>query len=163
MGLDNIPREYPCKARGVAVFVPELDADGTTKLHADGTTKLVMSCTATKEAGVCPLLNAPDRPENGAVYGMLGTDCWYRGKWGVHLLEHLGVSDYSLYGGDNDALGEEDCELFANTIEDALNEWLTEHDNTFVIDGDELTDDVRYLIWWLRFVAREADGFTTWY
>jgi hypothetical protein len=122
-----------------------------------------MSCTATKEAGVCPYLNSPDLPEKGAVHGMFGTDCWYRGKWGVHLLEHLGVSDYSLYGGDNDALGEEDCELFANAIEDALNEWLTEHDNTFIIDGDELADDVRYLIWWLRFVAREADGFTTWH
>ena len=75
----------------------------------------------------------------------------------------MGVSDYSLYGGDNDALGGDDCELFANAIEDALNEWLTEHDNTFIIDGDELADDVRYLIWWLRFVAREANGFTTWY
>ena len=167
MGLDNIPKQYPCKTQGTAVTTVRLNKDGVALTEEDGSVMTQIDCQATQACGGCPYVNELNKQDKKAlgnpVYGMFGTDCWYRGKWGVHLLEHLGVSDYSMYGGDNDSLGADDSELFANTIEDTLNEWLTEHDNTFIIDGEELTDDVRYLIWWLRFVAREADGFTTWH
>ena len=163
MGLDNIPNEYPCQARGRAVFVPDLYEDGTQKLHLDGTPKLAFSCTATREAGVCPLLLAPDRPENGAVTGMFGTPCWYRGKWGSRLLEGLGINDDQLYGGENDRLSSEGCDDLANFIDEELDTWLGEHEGKFILDDEDCTDDVRYLIWWLRFVAREADGMNAWY
>jgi len=167
MGLDNFPDEYPCKARGVAVFIPDLDKDGNETFHADGSTKLRFSCQKTMEAGVCPLHNHPTRPAEGAVYGMLGTDCWYRGKYGTFLLELLDLDDNFLYGGEGNLIHEEELVSMADEIDEALLERLDEYgrfeyghpDGTI----EDKAPDIKYLSWWLRFMAEEGTSVVAWY
>jgi hypothetical protein len=73
------------------------------------------------------------------------------------------MDDGQLYGGENDRLSSEACDDLANFIDEELDTWLGEHEGKFMLDDEDCTDDVRYLVWWLRFVAREADGMNAWY
>lgn len=138
MGLDNIPHVYPCAKAGTAIRTPEGQID----------------CAATKDAGQCPYLNAG--PPDGAVFGILGTSCWYRGKVGEALLADLGLdSEYTFYGDDEDGLRKtpKACLQLADVMEEAIDG----------LSDDENVALTRYAIWYLRWVAEAGDGLDCWY
>lgn len=155
MGLDNLPRIYPC--RDAAVRDPEGRID----------------CDATQDAGGCPWKNATDRPTVSAPVGMLGTYCWYRGKYGEHLLRVLGIDDeVTFYGDDEDGTQKspEACRDTATAMRRALAGLddteivarLTAHDDAGSTPA-EFRAQVEYAAWWLDWVADHADGSTCWY
>ena len=158
MGLDNMPHEYPCVKQGTAVMTEDTRIDCVETVAADG----------------CPFTNA--KPPPGQVTGMLGTYCWYRGKYGNALIRALSGLDMDDYSGDNDddnfyGIDEEglyrppkECKELANQMESALDEKggilvVSEGGNT----GEDVTDEVKFAIWYLRWVADECDGMDAWY
>lgn len=166
MGLDNIPNQYPCKTQGTAVL-----KDGQ------------IDCAETQENGGCPYVKELDKITQtynedktlfgSPVYGMFGTDCWYRGKWGNHLLEALGYggdSEYSFYG-DNIHQTEkspESCLELARIIDDSI--YDIERDNAerdeaniIRIDGQDITADLRYASWYLKWASEHTNGLICWY
>ncbi len=148
-------------------MVRRTDIEGKAILDKEGNFIENISCEETTSKGCCPYKNAVDKTgmTEGAVYGMFGTPCWYRGKWGNYLLEALeGDSEYSFYG-DNDDQTEkspESCRATADYMEELLNEQLGD-DTEFIVNGEDLVPQVRYAVWWLRWVADEADGSNCWY
>lgn len=72
MGLDNYPVELPCRKRNLAI----LDDEGR------------VDCNATMEVGNCPWNDRLGKLP-GKVYGMFGVPCWYRGKYGMWMLQIL--------------------------------------------------------------------------
>jgi hypothetical protein len=167
MGLDNIPHAYPCKKQGTAVMTPRMGKDGNQLTNDDGSPMFSIDCEATYNAGGCPYRNDFDKSglSGGAVYGMLGTDCWYRGKYGNYLVERLGIYDetegLSFYGalGDNSHKSPHECNLLADAIEDALNDSGDDLDE----DGNSLTKEYAYAIWYLRWSALNTEGLDCWY
>lgn len=158
MGLDNIPNRYPCVTAGTAVM---------TRL--EGTDHEVISCRETQDHGGCPWLNA-EPPHAGQVVGMLGTDCWYRGKYGNHLIEKWGeyneLEGYSFYGSNADGTHKTAAECLM------LSEYMTGLLPTEEVGnpgpfGDEMDDEdqdgIRYAAWWLKFAAEHCDGSNCWY
>lgn len=142
MGLDNLPGLNPCLPAGTAIR----DEAGR------------IDCTATQNAGGCPWLNAPDRPAEGALVGMLGTDCWYRGKWGNEILAALGITDDSFYGNDDDGIRKypAECLDLADRLDAAIpgfTGWTAEMPKT----------DAVYAAWYLRWAATHCDGLIAWY
>ena len=141
MGLDNIPKNYPCKKQATAV----LDDDER------------IDCQATQACGGCPWKNA-NKPEDGQVLGMFGTDCWYRGKYGNFLLREMGLDDSDLnFYGDNEEGTEkspESCVALADVIQEALDSDRFE---------SEIEQGLRYAEWYLRWAAEECDGLDCWY
>ena len=178
MGLDNIPHNYPCKSNGTAVMEPRLNTEGQPILDDDGTPMMVINCQATQAAGGCQWLNA-NPPEAGRVTGILGTSCWYRGKYGNYLLEEvLGIAydeteGYSFYGSNADGTykSASECELLADAIEDAINEieWVEDPSTVDYLETGieaaaiEYKAEAEYAEWWLRWVAEHADGSDCWY
>ena len=170
MGLDNIPHEYPCKRNNTAVMVTVPmyvdDPDSGPLLDDNGRPVERIDCKATQEAGGCQWKNAEDRPENGGVIGIFGTDCWYRGKWGNHLLEKYGEYDeiegYSFYGSDADGAYKSaaECLRLSSYIESLIEETQWDMDNE---EEDQDCAGLEYAAWWLRWVATEADGSDCWY
>lgn len=71
MGLDNIPEPYPCVGKATIIRTKDNKID----------------CEATRENGICPVLN------HKHPIGMLGTYCWFRGKVIARELMALGYSD----------------------------------------------------------------------
>lgn len=124
---------------------------------------MAISCKDTQACGGCPYKNAYDQSglTGGAVYGMFGADCWYRGKYGNYLLETIGVSDdYNFWGDTDDGTikSPESCEELADVIADEL----TENNNKIVVDGEDITNDLKYAEWYLRWVAKEYGGLVAW-
>lgn len=160
MGLDNLPHNYPCSARGTAVMVPSLDRYGNQRTDEDGTPHLSISCSETQDAGGCPWMNASP-PEEGRVIGIFGTDCWYRGKHGNAALHEAGlVDDYTadsdtFYGDNEDGTykSPQSCIALADTIRQAP---LSD------LPGD-LRDDLLYAEWYLRWAADQCGGLVCWY
>lgn len=156
MGLDNIPKNYPCKTQGTVVLVPKTFDDGTTVDQID--------CKATQEAGGCPWLNG-NPPTKGRVYGILGTECWYRGKYGNALLEDAGLGGGNDFYGDNDDSTEKSPESCIHLAEQ-IAQYLT---HTFLPDivpteeAAELKAELEYAEWYLRWAAEQADGLVCWY
>lgn len=146
MGLDNYPHTYPCRNQGTAL----VDEDGG------------LDCPATIEAGGCPWHNNPDRPDNGRVYGMFGTPCWYRGKHGNWLIGQLGLTgpEDDFYGTDDDHRPPDACRSLADRMETQLN---TIRAGVLEDDGTDRTDEARYAIWWLRWTADTGNGFDAWW
>ena len=151
MGLDNMPLNYPCKTQGTAVLVDEQ-----------------IDCRATQEKGGCPWQNA-NPPKNGRIYGMLGTDCWYRGKVGNYLLEKVTEEDkmgdnLDFYGDNADGTEKsaESCIQVADLIATAM---MTYEKNQEKLDDEakELAEDLRYAEWYLRWAAKECGGLYCWY
>ena len=140
MGLDNIPRTYACVAHETAIKDDEDRID----------------CQATQEAGGCPWKKAPNRPEKGAVLGMFGTDCWYRGKYGQYLLDEHGISTDPGFYGDNDDGSQksvESCLELADEIDAALPN---------IPEGED-REGLIYASWYLRWAAAECGGLDAWY
>lgn len=148
-------------------MVRRTDIEGKAILDKEGNFIENISCEATAGKGCCPYKNAVNKTgmTEGAVYGMFGTPCWYRGKWGNYLLEALeGDAEYSFYG-DNDDQTEkspESCRATADYMEELLDEQLGDN-KEFIVNGEDLVPQVRYAVWWLRWVADEADGSNCWY
>ena len=140
MGLDNIPLQYPCRTQGTAVMkVDRID------------------CKATQQAGGCPWQNA-NPPTEGQVLGIMGTDCWYRGKYGNALLEELGVEEGYHFFGDNEDQSEkspESCIDLANVIDEAL--------DLGGFEDDDWNNGLVYASWYLRWAAAECGGLNCWY
>jgi hypothetical protein len=189
MGLDNIPHEYPCKARGTAVMVGEGEDSQ-------------IDCKTTQAANGCPWQESYNRSHPGTpIYGMIGTSCWYRGKAGTWMLERLEEAGYDppsggFYGDQCDhASGLDGTAEHA----EALAKWMEDHAETYAdltskaleaqyAEPEEQPDwhgadppswwkprpaleermkeeleHYRYAAWWLRWVGKECGGFHAWY
>jgi hypothetical protein len=153
MGLDNIPKSYPCKTQGKAVMVDDQ-----------------IDCKATQACGGCPYVTELDKQDKtllgNPVYGMFGTDCWYRGKWGNHLLEMSdGLSEELSFYGDNEDGTEkspESCELLADHIGELISE-QTDKNGHLIAEGEDIAPDLRYAEWYLRWASEFCDGLMAWY
>ena len=171
MGLDNYPNEYPCKTQGTAIL-----EDGK------------IDCRATQENGGCPYVTELDKVKTALyeekilfgtpVYGMFGTDCWYRGKYGNYLLEALGYSNdekISFYGDSEDGSKKSpaSCLELATVIDEAIgdieqdNAGRNEANTTRILNGDlgsqDITAELRYASWYLKWAAKHANGLSCWY
>ena len=166
MGLDNYPETYPCRKQGTAVMGVRKDIDGNPIIE-DGKPLEAIDCELTIEAGGCPYKNelkASGLDEGLPVYGIMGTHCWYRGKFGNFLIEEMGFYDetegLSFYG----ALGEHthkppyECTILA----DAIDQWLEENES-LTYNGEDYTEDAKYASWYARWAAKNADGLACWY
>ena len=169
MGLDNIPHNYPCKAGGTAVMAPRLNRENQPILEEDGSVMTSIDCAATQACGGCPYvteLKKQDQQELGSpVYGMFGTDCWYRGKWGNHLLQAIGVEDDKSFYGDNEDSTEkspQSCLELADAIDGAILEAKAEG-GAIHMDGENISPQLKYASWYLRWAAEYAGGLTCWY
>jgi hypothetical protein len=164
MGLDNMPTAYPCRTGNTAVLTPILDKEGKAYLEEDGSVSTRVDCGATQAAGGCPYKNArkQDGMDSGEVHGMFGTDCWYRGKYGNHLIRLLGLNDdeFNFYGENDDGTHKTpaECMQLAEFLEET---WYEK--GAIVEDGVDLTDDVRHAIWYLRWCAKFGVGMDAWY
>lgn len=165
MGLDNIPHRYACERLGTVVKVNINDKEGNPIL--DEATSLPMKridCKTTQENGGCPYLISVSKTDlkEASVTGIFGTDCWYRGKYGNYLIEALELPDfeYSFYGDNEDGTykSSSDCLSLADSMEERMTEM-----GTVLKDGENLDKEVKYAIWWLRWVAEECNGSDAWY
>lgn len=159
MGLDNLPLKYPCVSRGTAVR----DSDR-------------IDCSSTMAVGGCPWQEASDRPERGQVLGMLGTSCWYRGKYGEYILNVLRLDDEetTFFGDNQDGTTKSalSCQDDSRKIYEALGSTSDETiAHRLKADGEDASpeavsrfrDDATYAAWWLNWVAREGGGSTCWF
>lgn len=156
MGLDNFPATYPCATQGTAV------RDDAARID----------CAATAQAGGCPWANAPDRPDNGRVVGMLGTYCWYRGKYGEFLLSVLGIGDECTFYGDDEEGTTKSPQSCAQTAQ-AIRAALERIDDAGLaarlglqqesMSVEEFRTDATYAAWWLDWTAQVGDGASCWY
>jgi len=151
MGLDNIPAEYPCVRERTAV------RDGENRID----------CEETQAQGGCPWQR--DKPADGTpIYGMLGVDCWYRGKAGTAMLETLASAGHQLppeleggfYGERDDQLSPEHCEALAG--------WMVEHGEAYLAlvapeDREQEARYYRYAAWWLAWIAQAGGGAIAWW
>jgi len=134
----------------------------------DGSVDERIGCDATIEAGGCPFTNA--KPPKGQVVGMMGTYCWYRGKYGnwlVRALNDTDPDDFTDMGGDDfygtDEEGNyrppEACRSLADQMEIALDE----RGGKLIFRQEDHADEVKFAIWYLRWVADECNGMGAWY
>ena len=172
MGLDNIPGIYPCKREGTAVY-----SDNEQ-----------ISCDKTIEVGGCPYHNEKSKDPivsgiNG-VTGIVGVDCWYRGKYGNYLLylmsKYNPPMDFYGLGLTNElgeeGISEEDCLALSNWMKDHIEafakevELAIESGSISVSENDskqevaqQMIRDWIYASWWLWFVSEFAEGSAIWY
>ena len=161
MGLDNIPREYPCAAKATR------DSDNR------------IDCVKTQEENNCPWKN--EKESNLMVKhidrtaGIFGTDCWYRGKYGNFLLDILNdkvdqyeMHEYHFYGENDDGLDTDYCFDMAKWMRDNTEQFAfnakkyieTNQPNENVTD---YINDWAYAIWWLEFVGKTSNGSAVWW
>lgn len=165
MGLDNIPHHYPCDRAGTSVRVALKDKDGNAIMNEDTDVPMTrINCDDTIANGGCPYKNAYAKAnlKSSGVTGMFGTYCWYRGKFGNYLLEALDMDEdvWNFYGDNEDGTFKtaESCRALANEMErvKALH-------GQVMLDGEDMTDEVDYAIWYLRWSADNCDGLDAWY
>lgn len=156
MGLDNIPKNYPCINNAIK------DEEG------------IIDCQASQQNGLCTWKNEyesnPLLKETGPTLGMFGTDCWYRGKYGNYLLALLNEEvphDYSFYGNGyedgSEGISPDEC------IE--ISRFMRNHAENFAYvagikepeSSRTLINDYIYAAWWLEFVGSFSDGSEVWY
>lgn len=167
MGLDNIPANYACKKQNVAIMTEDNRID----------------CQATIQAGKCPhdiMKNSNHLIKDSIIpLGMMGTNCWYRGKYGAYLLEQMvnHIDDFpydenTLYGNEmedgNEGLSADECVDISNEMFAYAEAWVHYVKTASEVAGDSdkekaLIDDWVYLAWWLKFVGEECDGTVSWY
>ena len=165
MGLDNIPHTYPCKTQGTVVTVKMIDQrTGDIFIDENGETVDQIDCDQTMACGGCPWKKAlGDLP--GAVYGIFGTPCWYRGKYGHSMLNALGIDAEVLYSGtgEDGLITPNDARELANRMNDAYSD-DGEARHTVIMWGDEnVADEFWYLHDWLIWTALECEGVDAWY
>lgn len=166
MGLDNIPREYPCVLKGTVI---KNDIDQ-------------IDCEQTQKSGGCPYKNEresdPMLKDTIPVYGMFGTDCWYRGKYGNYLLgemysfnEEFPYDSSTFYGdmdGEEEGISPNHCLAVSETMKDYIEEWVRYVQTQSDVKDDpenqqRLINDWIYASWWLKFVGENANGSAVWY
>ena len=164
LGLDNIPAIYPCIQHNSAV------KDNQDRID----------CVATKEAGGCPWDEELGK-QPGAVYGMLGVSCWYRGKSGNWMLDEMRQAGYEpptdFFGSSDDVMGldpeeegdeglnPEECLLLATWMEDHAEAYSKVAVRDVGDDPEELRQAVmrwRYAAMWLRWISQYG-GSRIWY
>jgi hypothetical protein len=176
MGLDNIPAEYPCQSQNVAITVKSDERE-------------VIDCVQTIGEGKCPWqnsfneekMNNPFLKDSTPAYGMLGTNCWYRGKYGNYLLGILtrhcedAQPPCDFYGegleneNGDEGISPEMClslsEFMTNNIENFTYAAMryAEESNEELEYAKTLVSDYAYAAWWLKFVAKQAGGSRVWY
>ena len=162
MGLDNFPHEYPCVTQGTAIMETITMRDGSVEKDAR------ISCEETVAADGCPFTNA--NPPPGQVVGMMGTYCWYRGKYGNWLVRALNGWDPEAFddtGDDNfygtDEAGEYRPPGACRSLADQMESALDERGGTLVLRDEDVTDEAKFAIWYLRWVADECNGMGAWY
>jgi hypothetical protein len=167
MGLDNIPKNYPCKTQGTAVLVHRLDNDENPVYDENGEAVTSIDCEQTQAAGGCPWKNA-NPPIEGHVLGMFGTDCWYRGKYGNRLLEEATDNDpmgdnLSFYGDEEDGTVKSvsSCIATADLCRLAWNSY--EPEEAAAEETAEIIAGLQYAEWYLRWAAETTDGLICWY
>ena len=165
MGLDNIPHHYPCDRAGTSVRVALKDREGNVLMDEETNVPMTqIKCDDTIENGGCPYKNAHAKSglASGGVTGMLGTYCWYRGKYGNYLLEALGIdeNEWNFYGDNEEGTFKtaESCRALADEMERVK----AQHGQVLMENGD-VTDEVDYAIWYLRWAAEHCDGLDAWY
>jgi hypothetical protein len=133
----------------------------------DGSTDKRIGCDETVLAGGCPFTNASPPP--GQVTGFLGTYCWYRGKYGNWLVRALNGTDPDdftdlgtddFYGTDEEGnyRPPEACRSLADQMESDLDE----RGGTLTFRDEDATDEAKFAIWYLRWVADECNGMGAW-
>jgi len=162
MGLDNIPREYPCALKAAR------DEDNR------------IDCVKTQEQNNCTWKNEKESnlmvKHISRTTGMFGTDCWYRGKYGNFLLDILEgnvgqfeTHEYTFYGEGDDGLDIDYCNNMAK--------WMRDNTEKFAfnakkyVEGNEDQNDLlisyindwAYAIWWLEFVGKTSNGSAVWW
>lgn len=167
MGLDNIPKEYACLSKGVAIKNKSGQID----------------CDATIAAGKCPWKNEYEKDllvkDSKPIYGMFGTSCWYRGKYGNFLLSILegdpdsfANTEYSFYGdsfNSEEGMSVDYCfemyEYMTDNVEKFASE-LRKYKNTENgkdVNIEETIKDYMYATWWVKFAAEHCNGSQIWY
>jgi hypothetical protein len=166
MGLDNMPRRYPCERLGTAVKVSLHDKDGKEILDdATGLPMKQINCEQTIANKVCPYTLAFEKSglTGGSVTGMFGTHCWYRGKYGNYLLEALEIDDneHNFYGDNEEGTykSSDSCRALADLMEEQMNKMGL----PIMLQNEDVTTEVKYAIWYLRWVADECGGMDAWY
>ena len=165
MGLDNIPKTYPCVLEKTAIYNDSKQID----------------CKATQGAGKCPYKREfesdPLVKDTTPVYGMFGTDCWYRGKYGNHLLSILDVaaneymeSGYGIdfygngFGDGEEGINVDDCLKMHRFFIDHVEEFTYQATQQYGKDEVEpLVKDWIYAAWWLKFIGNYGEGSGIWY
>lgn len=160
MGLDNIPKEYPCKKEKTAIMKVLRAQSGEPLLNEAGEEQTQIDCESTQAADGCPYRREYEKSglEGGAVYGIFGAECWYRGKWGNAVLGEVGITEETFYGDNDDETVKSptSCITLSEVILSALEE---SGENV----RKDLVADLTYAAWWLRFIAEFADGCDCWY
>jgi hypothetical protein len=163
--LDNIPYQYPCRKNGTAILKSlAMDRPGDEP---------VVDCDATQAADGCPWKQAVDKDRGTAILGMFGADCWYRGKYGEHLLallhEHGHEPPGSFYG-PQDGLRADGLVVLTASYCRELSAWMKDHAEVFasLLEGDQQSrkeelDRYRYAAWWLDWVAGAGHGAKAWW
>lgn len=160
MGLDNIPNNYACVSEKTAVYVNEN----------------LIDCKATQSANGCPWKreSAKRGVEPLVTLGMLGTECWYRGKYANALIEDLSsvigeLPPHSLYGREFDdkteGLDSDECEDLSEWMEEFSDEFKHASYGFFKNEDERIhaVNSWDYIAWWLRYSARFSDGIKSWY
>jgi len=182
MGLDNIPHRYPCERLGTAVKVSLHDKDGNELIdEASGLPVKQTNCDQTIEQKGCPYMLAYEKSRlaGGSVTGLFGTHCWYRGKYGNYLLEALDIDDneHNFYGDNEDGTHKspDSCRALADLMESQMDKVSAnipakgkdannEVESAIItLQGEDVTKEVKYAIWYLRWVADECGGMDAWY
>ena len=162
MGLDNIPKKYPC------VDVAVKDNDGR------------IDCIETQACGKCTWKNEyesnPMVKDSVPTVGIMGTDCWYRGKYGNGLLSmldgvdnmwhesSLGISFYGKgFANGDEGISPDECFHMANIMKDNTEKFAFNAKQLHPDDYEEYIKDWMYATWWLDFVGEFCEGSAVWY
>ena len=162
MGLDNIPQTYPCKRENTAILneLGQIDCKQTMAAH---------QCPYQREKE-----NNPITKDINGIYGMLGTDCWYRGKYGNRLLSQMQsynnefpYDEDGFYGNGEDGISADECLTMSETMVEFTESWVHYVKTASKAENAEeqknLINDWIYAAWWLKFVGEYADGSEIWY
>jgi hypothetical protein len=162
VGLDNIPKKYACDKQNIAIF------------NKNGT----IDCVKTQAIGHCPFYNLKSTDimvkDIEPVYGILGLECWYRGKHANHMLSIMDQAGYispiDFYGDSHLLNGTPPGLSPAMCL--TLSDWMNQHTEVFakLINDSYNMDsalimikDWIYASWWLTFVANYCNGSDVWY
>jgi hypothetical protein len=106
---------------------------------------------------------------------MLGTDCWYRGKYANALIEDFASVTgenpiHSLYGYEQDdgseGLSAGNCEELSWWMNEMSDEFKRVSYGLFKDDDDSRIYAIQswdYIAWWLQYSADFSDGIDAWY
>jgi|GEM_PF-4403620 len=127
MGLDNIPQPYPCELMGIAV------KDAWDRI-------------------MCEKTNCPFKKVRHTI-GMLGTDCWLRGKVYEPIVSFLGFTLYEDLTVDDlkkilEALKKEKNSLYDKFDEREVNQLITYFETLLGIDKWVNNEDSEFVAWW---------------